>query len=130
MTDLSQIGAHTSAEHQAKVFASAFLIHDVDAAKMRSAGEISKEFAVSLEAAEVCFDRLNRKAERQRSGERVRKSADEVIALLKGKPRPQSIYLPDPCICGMATLRWEGTKVRCDSCGFFGDHFQDGDKAG
>jgi hypothetical protein len=47
MTELSQTGAHTSAEHQAKVFASAFLIHDVDAAKMRSAEEISKEFAVT-----------------------------------------------------------------------------------
>jgi IrrE N-terminal-like domain len=55
-TDLAQEGAHTSAEHQAKVFAAAFLIHDEDAAKMGSAEEISEQFGVSLEAAKVCFD--------------------------------------------------------------------------
>src|SRR5271163_3265164 len=54
-TDLAQDGAHTSAEHQAKVFAAAFLIHDEDAAQMGSAEEISEEFGVSLKAARVCF---------------------------------------------------------------------------
>lgn len=130
VTDLAKHSAHTSAEHQAKVFAAAFLIHDEYAADMISAEQISEEFGVSLKAAEVCFDRLRRKAERQRSAERVRKSADETIALLRGKLQKPPTYLPDPCSCGMSTLRWEGTKVRCDSCGFFGDRFQDGDKAG
>ena len=97
---------------------------------MANAPQISEEFGVSLKAAEICFDRLTRKAERERSSERVRRTADEVIALLRSKPPTQPTYLPDPCSCGMATLRWEGTKVRCASCGFFGDWFQDGDKAG
>ncbi len=65
-TELSKDGAHTSAEHQAKVFASAFLIHDEDAAEMASAVEISEQFGVSLTAAEICFERLTRKAERLR----------------------------------------------------------------
>jgi len=39
VSDLAQEGAHTSAEHQAKVFAAAFLIHYEDAAKMRNAQE-------------------------------------------------------------------------------------------
>jgi IrrE N-terminal-like domain len=129
-TDLAKETAHTSAEHQAKVFASAFLIHDEDAVTMPNAQEISEEFGVSLRAAELCFDRLARKAERQKSAERVRKSADDVIALLRGKTQNQPTYLPDPCICGMSTLRWDGTKVRCDTCGFFGDRFQDGDQSG
>jgi hypothetical protein len=129
VSDLALAGAHTSAEHQAKVFAAAFLIHDEDAAKMRNAQEISEEFGVSLQAANLCFDRLARKAERQRSAERIRKSADELIALLRGKPHNQLAYLPDPCICGMRTLRPVDSRVKCDSCGFFGDRFQDGDKS-
>ncbi len=40
-TKLSLQGAHTSAEHQAKVFAAAFLIHDDYAANMSGAEEIS-----------------------------------------------------------------------------------------
>src|ERR1700733_6828031 len=56
------------AEHQAKVFASAFLIHDEDATGM-TAEEISIEFGVSLEAAKICIDRLKRKAERATSAE-------------------------------------------------------------
>ena len=81
-TALAREAAYTSAEHQAKVFASAFLIHDEDAANMTDAHEISVQFGVSLKAAEVCFDRVLRKAERQRNAARVRKSADEAIELL------------------------------------------------
>ena len=129
-TDLAQEGAHTSAEHQAKVFAAAFLIHDEDAAKMSSAQDISEEFGVSLQAAEICFERLKREAERKRSAERVRKSADEVIAILKGKTteQRQRNYLNDPCVsCYANALIPLGTKVLCDNCGFVGDRFQDGD---
>jgi len=132
-TDLSQDGAHTSAEHQAKVFAAAFLIHDEDAAKMASAQEISEQFGVSLTAAEICFERLKRKAERQRSAERVRKIADETIALLKRGPARQSqkTYLSDPCVsCHAVALIPLGVKVVCDNCGFAGDRFQDGDNQG
>ena len=130
-SDLARDGAHTSAEHQAKIFAAAFLIHDEDAAKLGNAQEISEEFGVSLQAAQVCFDRLNRKAERQRSSERVRKNADELIALLRRQPQLQPTYIADPCSCGMRTLRAiDATRVKCDSCGFLGERFQDGDQAG
>jgi hypothetical protein len=99
-TDLALDGAHTSAEHQAKVFAAAFLIHDEDAARMASATEISEEFGVSLKAARICFDRLQQEAERRRSAERVRKSADDAIATLKGNVtgNVQKAYLSDPCV--------------------------------
>jgi uncharacterized protein DUF955 len=69
-TTLSEETPYVSAEHQAKVFASAFLIHDEDAAGM-TVEEISIEFGVSLEAAQICFDRLQRKAERARSAEKT-----------------------------------------------------------
>jgi IrrE N-terminal-like domain len=130
-TDLAQNAAHTSAEHQAKVFAAAFLIHDEHAAKMLGAVQISEQFGVSLRAAEICFDRLRRDAKRQRSAERVRKSADEAISVLKGKSKAQSqrTYLAEPCTsCHATALIPLGIKVLCDNCGFVGDRFQDGDK--
>jgi hypothetical protein len=130
-TELSRDGAHTSAEHQAKVFASAFLIHDENAAEMTSAVEISEQFGVSLQAAEICFERLKRKAERRQSAERVRKSADEAMARLGGKPEKQTAYLSEPCTsCHAVALIPLGLKVLCDNCGFVGDRYQDGDQQG
>ena len=63
-TALAKETAYESAEHQAKVFAAAFLIHDEDAALMRDAEEISAQFGVSIEAARICRSRLQKKAER------------------------------------------------------------------
>lgn len=76
-TDLSQVSASVSAEHQAKVFASAFLIDDEVAATLSSPEEISTEFLLSLEAAEISFERLAEEAERARSVERVQRSNED-----------------------------------------------------
>jgi hypothetical protein len=129
-TALSDETPYISAEHQAKVFASAFLIHDEDAAGM-AVEEISVEFGVSLEAARICFDRLQRKAERARSAERVLKMAEEVkAALRKNQESRRQTYLEDVCtVCHQQTLVANGLKVSCETCGYNGDRFQDGDKA-
>jgi hypothetical protein len=131
------VPASKSAEHQAKVFAPAFLINDKNAETLSNAEEIALAFGISLESAKIYFGALAKRRERKASAERIRKTADATIAILKSAPRLQQTtprlqpaYLQDPCICGKGTLRCEGTKVRCDSCGFFGDYFQDGDKAG
>jgi hypothetical protein len=125
-TPLSATTAYESAEHQAKVFASAFLIHDDIAANM-SIEEISEQFGVSLEAAKICFERLLKKAERARSVERVLKMNEEAKAALLGK-KP---YLEDICtVCHRQTLLQSGNdQVSCDTCGFKGKRYQDGDKA-
>lgn len=140
-TTLAQDAAYKSAEHQAKVFAAAFLIHDEDATEMSSAEEISIEFGVSKQAAAICFERLQRKAERAQAAERVRKMAEEAKAILLRKRTVVSVasqpitsatrHLPDPCtVCGSETLISLGpTKVHCESCGFSGDQLQDGDKS-
>jgi IrrE N-terminal-like domain len=131
-TSLSKVAAYESAEHQAKVFASAFLIHDEDAAAMSSAEEIAEQFGVSLQAATICFDRLAKKAERARSAERVMKMNKEVKAALLGSPKPKRpSYLDDIClVCGQQTLvPRAGSKVSCDTCRFDGDRYQDGDRA-
>ncbi len=139
-TGLAKEAAYESAEHQAKIFAAAFLIHDEDAAQLKTAEEISIEFGVSIQAAEICFERLLKKAERARSAERVRKMADEAKAVLSSQRTPTSAaqrapalvtkYLPDPCtVCGNETLILLGPKVHCESCGFSGDQSQDGDRS-
>jgi hypothetical protein len=102
-TPLSATAACKSAEHQAKVFASAFLIHDDLAASM-SIEEISVQFGVSLEAAKICFERLLKKAERARSIERVLKMNEEAKAALLGK-KPLSI------------CRWGGSNLGFCRCG-------------
>lgn len=130
-TDLTKETAYESAEHQAKVFAAAFLIHDEDAALMRGAEEISVQFGVSIEAAKVCLDRLRKKAERAKIAERIKKLAHETKDVLLNKPATaKKLYLDELCAsCHTATLIPVGPKVLCDTCGFVGDRFQDGDKA-
>lgn len=127
-TALSEEAPYVSAEHQAKVFASTFLIHDEDAVGM-TVEEISIEFGVSLKAARICFDRLQKKAERRRSVERVLRMAEEAKAALQNS-KPVRQYLDDLCtVCHQRTLVPNGPKVSCDTCGFKGDRYQDGDKA-
>ncbi len=139
-TPLAHAKGYESAEHQAKVFAASFLIHEEDAAVMHSAEEISVEFGVSKQAADICFERLLKKAQRDRSAERVRNMAEDAKAILLGQrapalipqrtPAPTTKYLPDPCtVCGNETLISLGQKVHCESCGFSGDQLQDGDKS-
>jgi Zn-dependent peptidase ImmA (M78 family) len=115
-TELSRGNAAGSAEHQAKVFASAFLIDDKVAAKLASAEEISAEFVVSLEAAEICLKRLTEAADRAHSAERVRQSNEAFQAKMQ-KPAQQLKYTGDFCrACGNATLLQIGIRLVCHTC--------------
>jgi hypothetical protein len=129
-TVLSRINASESAEHQAKVFASAFLIDDKFAAEFGSAEEISVQFGVSLTAAEICLERLFYQAEHAVAAERVQQMSLEAKAALLGKPEMIApTYADGLCIsCRNATLIPIGSKVLCDTCGFIGDQLQDRDQ--
>jgi len=116
-TELSRISAAESAEHQAKVFAAAFLIDDTVAATLPSPEEISTEFVVSLEAATICFERLSEEAGRIQSSERVRQLNDSFQAAMR-KPKEQIRYTGDFCTaCNNATLVPVGIKLLCHTCG-------------
>jgi hypothetical protein len=122
-TELSRTSAHESAEHQAKVFASAFLIDDEVAASLSSPEEISTEFLVSLEAAEICFERLTEEAEHALSAERIRLSNEDFqermrIADKRQLSQKELHYTGDFCtMCGNATLIPMGIKLLCHTCG-------------
>ncbi len=126
-TELSRTSPSESTEHQAKVFASAFLINDEVAATLSSAEEISTEFLVSLEAAEICFERLEEEAERARSAERVRLSNEDFqnkVREANGPPSAQKEfqYTGYFCsMCGNATLIPMGIKLLCHTCGDISD---------
>jgi|HubBroStandDraft_6_1064221.scaffolds.fasta_scaffold100065_2 Zn-dependent peptidase ImmA (M78 family) len=125
-TDLSQTRALESAEHQAKVFAAAFLIEDEVAAGFSSPEEISAEFVVSLDAAEICFERLLEEAEHARSAERVHASNQDFKTKMQeaigAKPKQELQYTGDYClICGNATLIPMGIKLLCHTCGDVSD---------
>ena len=122
-TVLSRINASESAEHQAKVFASAFLIDDTMASEIGNAEDISAEFGVSLTAAEICLERLLTEAERSQSAQRVMRLSEEAKAALSGRPElPAPKYLQQVCsICGNETLLPIGSKAMCDTCNFICD---------
>ena len=58
---ISRLRPEDSAEHQAKVFASAFLIDDAVVEELVLPEEVSVEFCVSYEAAKICFERVHRR---------------------------------------------------------------------
>lgn len=125
-TELSRTSPWESAEHQAKVFASAFLIDDKAAATHSSPEEISTEFLVSLEAAEICFERLMEEAEHARSAERVRLSNEDFQNRMRNaigtRTKQEFQYTGDFCaICGNATLLPMGIKLLCKTCGDVSD---------
>jgi hypothetical protein len=126
-TTLSRINASESAEHQAKVFASAFLIDDKRAAELGSPAEISTEFVVSLWAAEICYERIQLERERIASVGRIMEANRRFQALMGGTQEKKK-YLQARCTaCSCQTLLPLGIKVGYETCGYVGDHPENGD---
>ena len=126
-TGLSAGSALESAEHQAKVFASAFLVHDNQAAELKSAEEISTEFGISLQAAQIVFERLERESDRAKVSAHIAR-ANEDIQQRFSAPVMKPKFLEEPCVgCGQKTVCIVGVKLLC-LCGRLSDRPQDGDQ--
>lgn len=122
------IRPYESAEHQAKIFAAAFLIDDEIASSLYSAEDISIQFWVSLQCAEIYFKERTEREQRSRSAENIRKIAESVIAEVKHVDTHSVKFLNSPCPqCGKRTLFPVGPKFMCHSCDAVSDAFQDGD---
>jgi hypothetical protein len=114
------IKAFESAEHQAKVFAAAFLINDEIASRLSTAEEISIELGVSLESATIYLKELVEPRERERIGEQILRLARDLRA------EPQ--FLKELCTnCHRPTVLPLGSKFMCKTCNAVFDRFQDGD---
>src|SRR5580704_3787971 len=93
--------ASKSAEHQAKIFAPAFLINDRIAETLSSANEIALAFGISQQSAQIYFEQLTKHRNKKASARRVRQMADETIARLsKQSALPHKPQLPDCPSCG------------------------------
>jgi hypothetical protein len=127
-TTISAINAAESAEHQAKVFAAAFLIDDTRAAELTSPFEIAEEFLVSLSAAEICYERIQLEIKRAAAATRIQQLNRAFQAEMRDKDKEKrKIHLDALCAsCRSQTLLPLGTKVGCTTCGYVGDHPEDG----
>ncbi|MGC2221931.1 MAG: hypothetical protein WA624_05965 [Methylocella sp.] len=116
-----------SAEHQAKVFAPAFLINDLIAETLSSADDISIEFGISLESAKIYFDDLTALRNRELAAEKIRHIAEEFRESVT-PVIPKLHFINDACtVCGNQTVFPVGSKFMCQTCDTVFDRFQDGD---
>src|SRR5256885_1515895 len=118
-TSLSRLRLEDSAEHQAKVFAAAFLIHDNFVEEMSTPEEVRLEFLVSFEAAKIAFERVKwEKYRRDEGAEQVRK-ANERLQAEMNPPKSFLRYAERACPeCGNSTMVQSGFVFLCHTCGF------------
>jgi hypothetical protein len=125
------IKPYESAEHQAKVFAPAFLINDALAATLNSPEELSIEFGISLESAAIYYEGLTEDRERAKNAERMRRMADQLAADFRGSNPSNSTkarYIQEICaVCSQQTVFLVGIKFMCATYSNVTDRFQDGD---
>jgi hypothetical protein len=115
--------ASKSAEHQAKIFAPAFLINDGIAETLSSANEIALAFGISQQSAKIYFEQLTKQRNKKKSAERVRKMADETIAVLSGRrPKPANDMARRCLECGAHKIVPSANGFRCQNCGKVYDH--------
>jgi hypothetical protein len=122
----ASIATYESAEHHARVFAAAFLIHPEIAAQLDSEEEISVEFGVSIEAARIYLQERRTNAARIETGRRMSRFAKELTE--SGTPSRSIHFLDALClVCSKKTLFSVGPKMMCQTCDTVFDRPQDGD---
>jgi len=117
-----------SAEHQAKIFAAAFLINDEVAKTLDTEDEISITFGISRMSASIYLKQRNEINNREQTYARVQKLAAEFRASVASKAQPER-FMNDCCsVCGKQTVFPVGHKYMCKTCDTIYDRFQDGDR--
>ncbi len=119
--------AYESGEHQAGVFATAFLVNDEIAEKALRASEISIQSGISMESAKIYFSNLEKRRNRVQTAERIQRLRDEYMNERRD-PTHSLHYLDEPCtVCGSRTVFPVGSKYMCQECDTVSDRYQDGD---
>jgi IrrE N-terminal-like domain len=122
----ASIVTYESAEHHARVFAAALLIHPIIAEELDSDEEISVEFGISIEAASIYLQERRNRATRIEAGLRIRHFARELRE--SGSPSKTTHFLDALCaVCSEKTLFAVGHKMMCRTCDTVFDRPQDGD---
>lgn len=119
--------AYRSAEHQAKVFAPAFLVDDAIALKLGDETEVGIYFGISEESASIYLRDLRKPEERRRVAQKLREFSQDLEVQHQGAQKPTH-FLLEPCPnCGQRTLFPVGIKYMCKTCDRVYDRFQDSD---
>ena len=122
----ASIATYEFAEHHARVFAAALLIHPKIAEQLDSDEEISVEFGVSIEAASIYLQERRTKATRTETGRQMSHFAKELRE--SGLPSKTTHFLDALCVvCSEKTLFAVGHKIMCRTCDTVFDRPQDGD---
>lgn len=118
-----------SAEHQAKIFAAAFLINDEIAKSINTEDEISIAFGISRMSASIYLKQRNEINNRELTSARVQKLAADFRASVVSKAATTIRFMNDCCsVCGQQTVFPVGHKYMCKTCDTIYDRFQDGDR--
>ena len=127
---LKWIPPYRSAEHQAKIFAPAFLVDDWKALSLGDETEVAIYFGLSLESAKIYLRELRRPEERRRVREKLR-DFSQVLETSSELTGSNVHFLSEPCPrCRQSTLFPVRIKYMCKTCDGVFDHFQDGDPVG
>jgi hypothetical protein len=118
-----------SAEHQANVFAAAFLVSDYHFADIDSADEIAIEAGVSFECAKIFAKEMTKRVDAGRTAEKIRQLVSLFKAEVGKDDNPSSVpYLDCPCPnCGQRRVFPVGPKFMCQVCERVSDNYPDGD---
>ncbi|MGJ0396200.1 MAG: ImmA/IrrE family metallo-endopeptidase [Methylocystis sp.] len=126
---LSWIKPFESGEHQANVFAPAFLIDDAVADSLSTPEGISVQFGVSLESARIYVEERTEQAKRFESAQKIRRMCEALkseIRPTESRQQVKFIDVPRPS-CGKETMFPVGPKFMCQTCEKVTDAFPDGD---
>ena len=113
-------------EHQAKVFASHYLMPESAVVASEDPSDLAGRFYVSLEAAQIRCKIAKERANRANVQAMLRALGDELrVASLTAR---SSIGATSVCTsCGQPTLRDSGAKSYCSTCARMSDAYADGD---
>jgi IrrE N-terminal-like domain len=118
-TSISRLRPEDSAEHQAKVFASAFLIDDAFVEEMTSPEEVSVQFGVSYEAAAICFERVHREKRRRDEGaEYVRLANERFQAHMRRQEQQKQFCSERVCPECQTNMFRISSGLLCFECGY------------
>src|SRR4051794_192837 len=118
-TSISRLHPEDSAEHQAKVFASAFLIHEAAVEEMATPEEVAVQFGVSYEAAKICFERVHREKHRREEGaERVRLANERFQAAMGRREQQRLAYSERECPECQTNMLRISSGLLCLECGY------------
>ncbi len=113
-------------EHQAKVFASHYLMSEAAVASADSPEALAERYFVSLQAARIRWDKSKERDKRASVQAQLLALGEELRA--SGRQRPSPHGAVSLCTtCGQPTLRDAGNKSYCSNCQRMGDAHADGD---